>query len=116
MIFTDGVSHDELLAYYESAHVFISMSEHEGFGVPLVEAMLKRVPIVALAGTAVTETLGGAGVLFDRVDIAEFAEAAALLAKPGPARDAILRGQDKRVLDFATPATFQKLRGIVEGL
>jgi L-malate glycosyltransferase len=116
VVFTDGVSHDELLACYESAHVFISMSEHEGFGVPLVEAMLKRVPIVALAGTAVTETLGGAGVLFDRADIAEFAETAALLAKPGPAREAVLRGQDKRVQDFATRTTFQKLREIVEGL
>ncbi len=116
VIFTDGVSHAELLAYYESAHAFISMSEHEGFGVPLVEAMLKRVPIVALGGTAVTETLGGAGVLFDRVDIAEFAETAALLAKPGPARDAVLRGQDKRVQDFATRTTLGALRSIVEGL
>lgn len=116
VVFTDGISHDELLAYYESAHVFISMSEHEGFGVPLVEAMLKRVPIVAKGGTAVTETLGGAGVLFDRADIAEFAETAALLAKPGPARDAVLRGQDERVRDFATKATLQKLRDIVESV
>lgn len=116
VVFTDGVSHDELLAYYESAHVFISMSEHEGFGVPLVEAMLKRVPVVALAGTAVSETLGGAGVLFDHADIPEFAEMAALLAKPGPARDAILRGQDRRVQDFATKTTLGALRAIVEGL
>ena len=61
VVFTDGVSHDELLAYYESSHVFVSMSEHEGFGVPLVEAMLKRVPIVACSGTAVGETLGEFG-------------------------------------------------------
>lgn len=116
VVFTDGVSHDELLAYYESAHVFVSMSEHEGFGVPLVEAMLKRVPVVALAGTAVTETLGGAGVLFERPDIAEFAETAALLAKPGAPREAVLRGQDRRVQDFATRATLGRLRDIVEGL
>lgn len=114
--FTDGVSHEELLAYYEGAHVFISMSEHEGFGVPLLEAMLKRVPIVALEGTAVTETLGGAGALLARPDVAEFAETAALLAKPGPAREAILRGQDQRAQDFATGKTLQKLRAIVEGL
>jgi glycosyltransferase involved in cell wall biosynthesis len=115
-VFTGEVSHDELLAYYESAHVFISMSEHEGFGVPLVEAMLKRVPIVALRSTAVTETLGGAGLLFDEANIAEFAEAASLLAQPGSAREAILRGQDLRVRDFATETTLAKLRGIVEGL
>jgi glycosyltransferase involved in cell wall biosynthesis len=116
VIFTGEVSHDELLAYYESAHVFISMSEHEGFGVPLVEAMLKRVPVIALRGTAVTETLGGAGLLFDEANIEEFAEAAALLARPGSERDAVLRTQDRRVQDFRTEATLLKLRGIVEGL
>ena len=113
VLFTGGVSHDELLAYYESAHVFVSMSEHEGFGVPLVEAMLKRVPIVALSGTAVGETLGDAGLKFDRPDIAGFAEAAALLARPGSAREAILSGQDRRVQDFATAATLGKLRELV---
>ena len=116
VIFTDGVTHDELLAFYDSAHVFISMSEHEGFGVPLVEAMLKRVPVIALSGTAVSETLGSAGLQFDRPDIAEFAEAAALLAKPGRARDAILEGQDLRVSDFATDQTLGRLRDLVAGL
>lgn len=113
VVFTDGVSHEDLLAYYEGAHVFVSMSEHEGFGVPLVEAMLKRVPIVALSGTAVSETLGSAGLQFDHPDIAEFAEAAALLSKPGSAREAVLRGQDKRVQDFATGATLGRLRELV---
>lgn len=113
VVFTDAVSHEDLLAYYESAHVFVSMSEHEGFGVPLVEAMLKRVPIVALSGTAVGETLGKAGLLFDHPYIALFAEAAALLSKPGPAREEILRGQDRRVLDFATETTLGKLRDLV---
>ena len=113
VVFTDGVSHQDLLAYYESAHVFVSMSEHEGFGVPLVEAMLKRVPIVARAGTAVGDTLGGAGLQFDRADIAEFAEAAALLSTTGKARDAVLRGQDQRVLDFSTDKTLGKLRDLV---
>lgn len=116
VVFTDGVTHDELLGYYESAHVFVSMSEHEGFGVPLVEAMLKRVPIIALKGTAVGETLGEAGLQFDTPDIVEFAEAAALLARSGPAREAVLRGQDLRVRDFATEATFARLRDVVEKL
>lgn len=116
VVFTDEVTHDELIAYYESAHVFVSMSEHEGFGVPLVEAMLKRVPIVALAGSAVAETLGGAGLVFDSPDITEFAEAAALLAKNGPARETVLRGQDRRVQDFATEKTLGRLRDLVARL
>jgi len=116
VVFTDAVSHEDLLAYYESAHVFVSLSEHEGFGVPLVEAMLKRVPIIALTGTAVGETLGTAGLQFERPDIAEVAEAAALLARKGPAREAILRGQDRRVSDFATEETLGKLRQLVSQL
>jgi glycosyltransferase involved in cell wall biosynthesis len=116
VVFTGEVAHDELLAYYESAHVFVSMSEHEGFGVPLLEAMLKRVPIVAYSGTAVGETLGNAGVQFDSLDIAEFAETAALLARPGPAREAVLRGQDERVLEFATERTLGRLRDLVSRL
>jgi len=110
VVFTDGVTHEDLLAYYESADVFVSMSEHEGFGVPLVEAMLKRVPVVALGGTAVSETLGEAGLQFAEPDIAGFAEAAALLARPGPAREAILRGQDRRLRDFGAEQTLAKLR------
>ncbi|MBK5254637.1 MAG: glycosyltransferase [Vicinamibacteria bacterium] len=116
VVFTDGVPHEDLLAYYESAHVFVSMSEHEGFGVPLVEAMLKQVPIVALSGTAVGETLGEAGLQFARPDIVEFAEAAALLSKPGRARETILRGQKRRVQDFATETTLGKLRDLVSQL
>jgi glycosyltransferase involved in cell wall biosynthesis len=116
VVFTDAVSHEDLLAYYESAHVFVSMSEHEGFGVPLLEAMLKRVPIVALSGTAVGETLGGAGLRYERADIAEFAEAAAVLSKPGPARAAILRGQDERVRHFASESTLGRLRELVSRL
>ena len=62
VVFTGHVTHCELLACYASAHVFVSMSEHEGFGVPLVEAMLKGVPVVAFRGSAVGETLGEAGL------------------------------------------------------
>lgn len=116
VVFTDGVTHDDLLAYYSSAHAFVSMSEHEGFGVPLVEAMIKGVPVVALGGTAVSETLGGAGLVFETADVPAFAEATALLAKPGPAREAVRGAQDRRVRDFACAATLGKLRAVIEEL
>ena len=63
------------------------MSEHEGFGVPLVESMLMRAPVLAFAATAVPHTLGGAGVLFrDKAALAEVAELAHLLATEAPLR------------------------------
>ena len=53
----------QLLAHYRAADVFVSLSEHEGFCVPLVEAMHFGVPTVAFASTAVPETVGDATLL-----------------------------------------------------
>ncbi len=77
--FTGSVSLPQLVAYYKSASAFISLSEHEGFGVPLLESMYLGLPVVALDAAAVGETMGGAGVLLPKKDLAEAAEACALL-------------------------------------
>jgi L-malate glycosyltransferase len=63
VVFTGQVDDDELYAYYRLADVFLCLSEHEGFGVPLQEAMLFGVPVVAYEAGAVRETLRGGGVL-----------------------------------------------------
>jgi glycosyltransferase involved in cell wall biosynthesis len=64
-ILAGHVSTNELHAYYRTAHLFWSMSEHEGFCVPLVEAMWFDIPILAFGAGAVKETLGGSGITFD---------------------------------------------------
>lgn len=66
--FADNVSDRVLKAYYDAADIFAITSEHEGFCVPLVEAMAMRVPIVAYASTAVTETIGPAGIVWETRD------------------------------------------------
>lgn len=63
--FAGPVSDAELAAYYQDADTFVSLSRHEGFGVPLLEAMRHDVPVVALAAGAVPDTVGSAGVLLD---------------------------------------------------
>lgn len=63
VVFAGSVSPSALAAYYETASVFCSLSRHEGFGVPLVEAMSAGVPVVALDEAAVGETVGDGGVL-----------------------------------------------------
>jgi glycosyltransferase involved in cell wall biosynthesis len=57
------VSDSELLLHLAKAGAFVSLSEHEGFGVPLLEAMAAGVPVVAFGASAVPETMGGAGIL-----------------------------------------------------
>jgi glycosyltransferase involved in cell wall biosynthesis len=63
VVFTGHVAQDELMAYYSAADLFLCLSEHEGYCVPLVEAMHAGVPVIAYAAGAVAETLGGGGIL-----------------------------------------------------
>ncbi len=63
VFFTGKVSEQELKAYYEMADLFLCMSEHEGFGVPLLEAMKMGVPVISYCSSAIPETMNGAGIL-----------------------------------------------------
>jgi len=82
--FVTRLTPGELASRYEAADVLVMLSEHEGFGVPLVEAMSYGVPIVAYDSGAVAETLGGAGVLLTEKGPRRVAHAVgALLADDG---------------------------------
>lgn len=64
VVFTGEASDSELRAYYSLADVFMITSDHEGFCVPLVEAMAMKVPIVAYGSTAIPGTVDGAGLVW----------------------------------------------------
>lgn len=98
--FTGHTSFDEMLAYYHIADVFLCMSEHEGFCIPLIEAMYFQVPIIAYNATAVTETLGQAGLTVDNKDGIIAAEMIALLDKDFELRKMVIEKQDIRLRDF----------------
>lgn len=68
-VMTGQVPFKDILAYYKLADCFVSMSEHEGFCVPLVEAMYFDTPIVAFDSSAIGETLGGRGILLESKDM-----------------------------------------------
>ncbi len=74
VFFLGRVSHAELVACYRSAHVYLGMSEHEGFCVPVVEAMSAGVPVIAFAAGGVPETLGDGGILVREKRYPEIAE------------------------------------------
>jgi glycosyltransferase involved in cell wall biosynthesis len=116
VVLTGHVSHAELLACYRAAALFVSMSEHEGFGVPLVEAMLMRVPIVAYATTAVADTLGDAGVQFAEKLYPEMAEVGHRLTTDRALREAVLAGQDERLRAFAPASVEARLRAHLQSL
>jgi glycosyltransferase involved in cell wall biosynthesis len=116
VVFTGHVDHRDLLACYAASQVFVSMSEHEGFGVPLVEAMLMGVPVLAYRAAAVPHTLGDAGVQFGEKAVDEVAEMAHLLATDQGLRCAVLAGQERRLQAFAPAAVEGALKGYVDSL
>ncbi|MGE0448894.1 MAG: glycosyltransferase [Vicinamibacterales bacterium] len=99
-LFTGPVPDEELATYYKHAAVYISMSEHEGFCAPLLEAMASDVPVLAYAAAAVPETLGGSGVQFFPKDMEYAAELLASLTFDDDLRGRVVAGQRRRLADF----------------
>lgn len=94
VVFMGGVSDEVLKACYLVAGAFATASEHEGFCVPLVEAMSMKLPITAYASTAIPETLGDAGIAWPDRDPLLMAESIDLLVRDTAVRNALgLRGQ-----------------------
>lgn len=96
--------------YYGAATVFLSLSEHEGFGIPLVESMHFNVPIVAYASSAVPETLGGCGLLVTQKRYDVIGELIHLLAVDSTFRDQVVRAQRKRLADFRRDVVEAQIR------
>ncbi len=115
-VFTGAVPDQELVAYYRCADAYVSLSEHEGFCAPLIEAMAADVPILAYAAGAVPETLGGAGLLFSPKDLEFAAEALGLLIYDESVREPVLAGQRRRLTDFGLSRIERELDQLVARL
>lgn len=113
VIFTGRVRFRELLAYYKLADVYLCMSEHEGFGVPLLESMYMGVPIIAYNCSAVSETLGDAGVLVNQKRCSEIAEMAHLLVTDEDFRTRVINKQKDRALYFQPDALVARLQKVL---
>jgi len=100
VIFTGQVKFNDILAYYTVADVFVCLSEHEGFCVPLVEAMMFDVPVIAYDSCAVGETLGGSGFLLEDKSPAVVAHAVHRVLTDETLKKMIINEQRKRLKYF----------------
>jgi glycosyltransferase involved in cell wall biosynthesis len=94
------VPQSQLNAVYRSAHLFLCMSEHEGFCIPVIESMAHGVPVLAYAAAALPETVDGAGVLFKAKQYPWVAEMMGRAVHDAAFRSAVLRGQEARLARF----------------
>lgn len=114
---TGQIDDSELLAYYQTAHLYWSASEHEGFGAPLIEAMWFDVPVLALDESAVPETLGGAGVLYKKNEpLSSVAALAYQLTHDEQLRKTVISGQRLRRLRFTPEAVAPSIEELCESL
>jgi len=110
IIFPGHVSFQDMVSYYKVANVFVCMSEHEGFGKPLIESMYFDLPIVAYAATAVPYTLGDAGVLVHDCDYPLVAALVDELVTNDILRSRIIAGQQERFQAYRQSAMLRSLR------
>jgi glycosyltransferase involved in cell wall biosynthesis len=111
---TGGVSDGELAAHYRSADVFVCLSEHEGFCVPLLESWHHRLPIVAFASTAVPETLGDGGLCLPGKSASTVAAAVDKVVTDAGLRAALVAAGERRLADFDLAVTRATWRTAVE--
>ncbi len=107
--FTGPVTDAELGAWYRAADVFVCLSDHEGFCVPVVEAMYHGVPVVAFAAGAVPETVGSGALVLDDKSPLRVATAVERVVDDGVVRDGLVASGHRRVGDFALVRTRRQL-------
>ena len=116
VIFTGHIGASQCLAYYQCASVYVSMSEHEGFGIPFLESMHFGLPIIAYKAAAIPETLADSGLLVTQKNYAAIAELIGLLIEDEALRAKIVTRQRERLQDFLPSKIENQLRQLLYNL
>lgn len=114
VVWTGQALPHQLTAYYRSASFFVCLSEHEGIGLPLLEAMSLGVPVLAFEAAAVAETLAGAGVLIKNKDFGALAGLIDRLAGDEQSRQKILAGQNERLKVLTPEKLTEQLLNLID--
>lgn len=111
--FRGHVSFPEILAYYKLSDIFLCESEHEGFCVPLLEAMTFNIPVIAYKSSAIPYTMGDSGIIVNEKDHALIAETINAIVTNDNLRAGIIKKQQKRLADFEIDKTKQLFRKLI---
>jgi glycosyltransferase involved in cell wall biosynthesis len=112
--FTGSVSAGELEAHYRTAHVYVCLSDHEGFGVPLLEAMAHRVPVVAYRCTAVPETAGDAALLVEDKRPTIVASTVDRVLTDATLRSSLINAGQGRLDTFSLATSTARLEAVID--
>jgi glycosyltransferase involved in cell wall biosynthesis len=113
VVFERGLSRDELADRYRQASAFVSLSEHEGFCIPLLEAFHFGVPVVARPSGGIPEVAGDAALLAEDRDLAVLAELVALAVEDGSLAAALRERGRERLPAYAPERTEAAMRAFI---
>jgi glycosyltransferase involved in cell wall biosynthesis len=116
VVLAGALPQPQLNSLYASAAAFVCLSEHEGFCLPVLEALHFGLPVVAARAAAVPEVAGDAALLLDAPDLATVAEAVDLAVHDGALRAELGRRAQRRLLEFTPQRTAGAVRAAVEPL
>jgi L-malate glycosyltransferase len=116
IVFTGHIPFAELLSVYRLGDVFLSMSEHEGFCLPLIESGHFRIPVVAYDAGAVSETLGGSGLVFTEKKIDLVAGLVEQVLEDRSLRARLQALQEKRIQAYKQDSRPEKLLALLEDI
>ena len=114
VVFPGHIKFEEILAFYKVADLFLCMSEHEGFCVPLVESMFFEVPILAYNSSAIKDTLGNSGVIVNKKDYFLISELMNYILSDENVKKEIIKNQNKRLEDFQLEKVEKQLLGFIK--
>ena len=107
------VSDKKIQQFYADSDLYLCMSEHEGFCVPLIEAMWHQLPVFAFAADAVRETMGNAGVVFTDKTPVVVAQMIAAVMKDKRLLETIIKQQNGRLGDFSIRKVKERLEELL---
>ena len=114
IVFHGKVDDYELNEFYKNADLYVSMSEHEGFCIPILEAMHRGVPVLAYNAAAISETMGNAGILIDEKDHASTAKMLECIFASPDIKQQIIDAQYKNLCRFSKETLTKRLRKLLD--
>jgi glycosyltransferase involved in cell wall biosynthesis len=112
--FTGSVTPGQLEAHYRAAHVYVALSDHEGFGVPLLEAMAHDLPVITYASSAVPETVGDGGLLLQDKDPVVVAATVQRVVADERLRTLLISAGQSRLSRFSLAASTARLGEVIQ--
>lgn len=114
VIFLGYVSEEDLPCFYQSASLFVFPSLYEGFGLPILEALVSGIPVICFKSSSIPEVVGNGGILVDVNDVKAFATAMTKVLEDTQLYAKLSENAKKQALHFSWEKTARDTLDVYE--